>query len=263
MPDPPAPPTFNDPNTPQYIRDLGSYMHATTTTTQDQLTSINARLTELAGVSHQNTHAIANLQTEIRSARTTVDPCELRFSGIPSNTPLSDDDLLKIVLTAMGCAERIGPPLSVRRWVTPVGRNQQTQNQPSTSGNQPANTMALVAKFSSPTVRDFVLSKSIALKDHTSHTLFGVGGAYRIYISHVLPSTVYPIWRASLAKAKEINYLRPTIENMTVIMRADRRSAPVPILSQQELLLLPPRPQRPTPTNPQTQQSPANQINNA
>ncbi|KAJ8687150.1 hypothetical protein QAD02_022944 [Eretmocerus hayati] len=152
----------------------------------------------------------------------------------------------------MGCAQRVGTILDIRKWNdTPASRpNNAPQRQ-----QAPQNIGSLVAKFASPTVRDFVLSKASALKDKTAQIVFGTGGPTKIYLSPILPPSVYKIWRSALIKSRDLGYMRPTIHNMTVCMRADRFSPFLPILSINELSQLPRNQAAMPPTQPAGQNS--------
>ncbi|KAJ8677977.1 hypothetical protein QAD02_013764 [Eretmocerus hayati] len=197
---------------------------------------MNTRLTEIAGSTAQNTQAISELRTEVRSSRSSIDPCGIRFSGVSTDSGLSDHDLVMSVLTAMGCAQRVGTILDMRK------RNDTPASRPINAPQRqqaPQNIASLVAKFSSPTVRDFFLSKVSALKDRTAQVVFGTGGPTKIYLPPILPPSVYKIWHSALIKSRDLGYLRPTIHNMTVCMHADRFSPFLPILSINELSQLP------------------------
>ncbi|KAJ8684565.1 hypothetical protein QAD02_020357 [Eretmocerus hayati] len=252
----PIRPAFlDDPTMPEFAKALGEYMYNSQVANHTHLTSIGSSLADLTTSSHDNTRAISNLQAEVRSSRAVVDLCELRFSGVPEDSPIPDEELATKILTQMRCVDRVGPLLSVRRWALPSNRPpasnavNPTPSQAAPGGITHEKTTSLVVKFSSPTVRDYVLSKSVHLKDATVNSIFGFGGQHRMYVSHVLPSSVYPIWRAALSKAKELNYLRPQIHNMTVVMRPDLKSPTIPIITKEDLIKLLPR----QPANPPSQ----------
>ncbi|KAJ8670893.1 hypothetical protein QAD02_002152 [Eretmocerus hayati] len=122
MANPIRPAFLDDPTMPDFAKALGEYMYTSQVSNHTQLTSIDSRLSDLTTSSQNNTRAISNLQAEVRSFRSVVDQCELRFSGVPDSSPLSDEELAMKILTAMQCADRVGPLLSVRRWDFPPAR---------------------------------------------------------------------------------------------------------------------------------------------
>ncbi|KAJ8676773.1 hypothetical protein QAD02_012560 [Eretmocerus hayati] len=122
MANPIRPVFLDDPTMPDFAKALGEYMYTSQVSNHTQLTSIDSRLSDLTTSSQDNTRAISNLQAEVRSSRSVVDQCELRFSGVPDSSPLSDEEFAMKILTAMQCADRVGPLLSVRRWDFPPAR---------------------------------------------------------------------------------------------------------------------------------------------
>ncbi|KAJ8666703.1 hypothetical protein QAD02_008365 [Eretmocerus hayati] len=186
---------------PAFLKMLGEFIHSSnvklSTSINGQLTQMNTRLTEIARSTAQNTQAISELRTGVRSLRS-----EIRFSGVPTNSGLSDHDLVMSALTAMRCVQRVGTILDIRKWNdTPASRpNNAPQRQ-----RAPQNIESLVAKFASPTVRDSVLSKASALKDKTVQIVFGTGGPSRINLSPILPPSVYEIWCSALIKRFRIH----------------------------------------------------------
>ncbi|KAJ8665656.1 hypothetical protein QAD02_007320 [Eretmocerus hayati] len=136
----PIRPTFlDDPTMSDFAKALGEYMYTSQVSNHTQLTSIDSRLSDFTTSSQDNTRAISNLQAEVRSSRLVVDQCELRFPDVPDSSPLSDEELAMKILTAMQCADRVGPLLSVRRWDFPPARPIPAQGtNPSTSQLTPA-----------------------------------------------------------------------------------------------------------------------------
>ncbi|KAJ8668596.1 hypothetical protein QAD02_010259 [Eretmocerus hayati] len=156
----------NDPTVPVHLKKLGSLFQSSHSSLQSQLNTIDNRMTANEA---ENARALANLRADIISTRTQVDSCEVRFSGIPSSVALSDPDVINAILHAIDCADRVGTILSIRRWpAQPAHPRLQPQAPEASSalGNgrpvqDSTNKIALVAKFCSPTVRDFVISKLI------------------------------------------------------------------------------------------------------
>ncbi|KAJ8666275.1 hypothetical protein QAD02_007937 [Eretmocerus hayati] len=109
----------NDASAPEYIRKLGAAMAISQTSLQSQLTSINTQLTDVSSSQIEQTRAISSLRADFTAARVQVDPCEVRFSGIPKAVQLDDRATILEILTTMNCAESVGTILSVRRWGKP------------------------------------------------------------------------------------------------------------------------------------------------
>ncbi|KAJ8672126.1 hypothetical protein QAD02_003385 [Eretmocerus hayati] len=144
-------------------------------------------------------------------------------------SPLSDKEFDIKILTAMQCADRVGPLLSVRRWYSPPaqGTNPSTsQLTPAGNFNPDEGKASLVIKFSSATVRDSVISRCIKLKDVPADNILGSGGQNRIY-------------------------------DTTVMMRSNPKSPLIPILAREEHFTPPPcQPRVPPPALPYTDADP-------
>ncbi|KAJ8677950.1 hypothetical protein QAD02_013737 [Eretmocerus hayati] len=110
---------LDDPTMPDFAKALGEYMYTSQVSNHTQLTSVDSRLSDPTTSSQDDTRAISNLQAEVRSSRSVVDQCELRFLGVPDSSPLSD---LELGNSPMRCADRVGPLLLVRRWDFPPAR---------------------------------------------------------------------------------------------------------------------------------------------
>ncbi|KAJ8678226.1 hypothetical protein QAD02_014013 [Eretmocerus hayati] len=152
----------------------------------------------------EHARAFASLRSDIIATRTQVDPCEIKISGIPGSITTLDEDTVNAVLNAIGCADHVRTILSVRRWVLLAPRPPSTQPTPglrsvnNSAQNPHASKIAIVAKFCSPTVRDFVLAKSSSLKGETAEEIFGSGGDAKIHLNPILPPQVYKVWRKAL-----------------------------------------------------------------
>ncbi|KAJ8685572.1 hypothetical protein QAD02_021365 [Eretmocerus hayati] len=197
----------DDPTVPDHSKKLGALLKTSHSLLQSQLTRIDSRMTVNET---ENARAFASLRADIVATRTQVDPCEVRFSGIPLSVTAPDGDVITAILRAIECADRVSAILSIRRWPTRPAR---PQNRASNANpalgtgplndrgepvrNQQADKIALVAKFCSPIVRDFVLSSAFLLKDKTAQDIFGSDGDAKVYLNSVLPPPVYKIQQLS------------------------------------------------------------------
>ncbi|KAJ8672272.1 hypothetical protein QAD02_003531 [Eretmocerus hayati] len=88
----------NDPSVPDHLKKLGSLLKSSHSSLQSQLSTIDNRMT---ANETENARAFARLRADIVATRTQVDPCEVRFSGIPSAINLPDPDVINAILRAI------------------------------------------------------------------------------------------------------------------------------------------------------------------
>lgn len=200
-----------------------------------KLNTIEARVNESSA---QHAADMAEVRAELAAARqnsTNEDTCEAIFSGLPA-TLLDTQAAATRVLTAINLPALASFITRIRPWHP---RDPRSNNREAAS-QEPA-TMAIVVKFVSPSIRDDVIRNANLLETFSSQTLFGSGGATRIYLNALYPKDVYRLRAKAFRVAKEKGYDRPIVKNLVVCMRATRDSPLIPVYSDADLAALAPR----------------------
>lgn len=227
-------PLLHNPNTPEHIKDLYKALSVPLSKLQNsisgvetQISQLDSKVTDSAAATAANTQAIVELRTEFNSARSLVDPCEIRFTNIPRVAGLEFSTISRALLQAINCTECIPLIIGTREWLPAERRSAENDSIDTLS--------SFVIKFSSPTVRDHVKNHLSALKGKSCASLLGVQSNKPIYGNIVLPPQLYPLWREALKTAKIRKHARPIFKNLTIFYKVDRNSAPFPISSPADL----------------------------
>lgn len=201
--------------------------------------SISALSDRVVAVERRVDNIVTDRSNDLKS-KSLVDPCELRFSGLPPDSLADMRDTIKTILAVIQRADAFNFVTRVRQWyptLTSTNDPNQTTSSQSVTGNnasqasrtanvmevtaedRAAGTVTIVAEFVSPKIRDSVLRSAFALKEHTMKSIFGIGADTPIFINPIYPAPVYRLLKASLGKYKELRYLKPIVVNLTVFMR--------------------------------------------
>ncbi|KAL7288546.1 hypothetical protein TKK_0017288 [Trichogramma kaykai] len=203
------------------IRSIGERIEAVAASLTARMDEIDRVQAESRVKIDENTNEIDRLKSEIRvlkeSTQHYADTCEVRFGGL---SDLPDDvggtEAVASILKVLKCDESVSRIVSVRKWMPSRSK--------AASGAAAADS-SLVARFTSPVVRDAVMSCTYRLATATSGSIFGTTDQGKIFASPILPPTLYKLWRAALTKSKELNYMRPLLRGFSVFMRATPTSS--------------------------------------
>lgn len=190
------------------------------------------------------------------------DTNEILINGVPNNDTLTELQVVRAVLKALDLSHLTTHILDTRPWTfrpTPAATISTTDNnsqdispdlsENNSQGNQkndqrPSNQMpkdyhSIVFKLSSPSVRDFIISKSSKLAKFDAKSIFGVGGKYKVFLRALWPKPVHDLLRQTAAITQERNCNRPYVKNLNVYVKPTRDSDPIHIRSQSDLDLIP------------------------
>ncbi|KAL7290598.1 hypothetical protein TKK_0015362 [Trichogramma kaykai] len=184
----------------------------------------------------ENANEIDRLKSEIfilkEAAEHYADMCKIRFGGLPV---FPDDkastEVVASVVKVLKCDESVIRIVSVRQWMPP---------KPRTASGAAAADLSLVARFTSPVARDAVMLCTYRLANVICDSIFGTANQGKILVSAILPPALYKLWRAALAKSKELNCVRPLLRGSSVFMRATPTSPLLGIKNLSKLAALKP-----------------------
>lgn len=159
------------------------------------------------------------------------DPCEIKFKGIPVPAPEQYDATIATVLKAIGCPRTVTQIIDIRVW----DYKPRTDSRARTGAQARENIPALVAKFSSHVVRDFVMSRKTALRDKTVHDIFGVGPKAPIYLESITTPSLHQLKLDALAVCREYRLPGPLVRGNSVLLRKSANTPLVPIFSGRDL----------------------------
>ncbi|CAB0042609.1 unnamed protein product [Trichogramma brassicae] len=171
------------------------------------------------------------------------DTCEVRVSGIPLSVDVTSSATAERIVSALEL-DRLRPHiLSVREWAprrrTPVAA-------PSTSNAVLDLEMkTMVIRFSSANARETFLAAAPKFQRLSTHAIFGIaddGRPNHLRANVILPSDRHRLYRRCAAAAEAHGYPRPFVRNLCIYMRRARDSAPICIMSDDDLALLVSRP---------------------
>ncbi|CAB0043349.1 unnamed protein product [Trichogramma brassicae] len=189
---------------------FGDDLHRIRDEVRETAQRINARIDKLEEGAESSSATVADHSQAIDDIRSTldhfVDSCEIRFSRIPVDVESSIDSVARII-KAMGCTSALPHLLHVRD--LPVMRRGAQRRDDHQDRANVGQGKSIVARFSSPTVRDTVLMSKRTLANVASQDIFGLGGQQKIFASAMLPPSVYNLWKAAVARSAELHYARP------------------------------------------------------
>ncbi|CAB0039403.1 unnamed protein product [Trichogramma brassicae] len=219
---------------------FGDDLHRIRDEVRETAQRINARIDKLEEGAESSSATVADHSQAIDDIRSTldhfVDSCEIRFSRIPVDVESSIDSVERII-KAMGCTSALPHLLHVRD--LPVMRRGAQRRDDHQDRANVGQGKSIVARFSSPTVRDTVLMSKRTLANVASQDIFGLGGQQKIFASAMLPPSVYNLWRAAVARSAELHYARPVTRGNCVFMRETAASV-LPVRATKDLLSLRP-----------------------
>ncbi|CAB0037347.1 unnamed protein product [Trichogramma brassicae] len=205
---------------------FGDDLHRIRDEVRETAQRINARIDKLEEGAESSSATVADHSQAIDDIRSTldhfVDSCEIRFTRIPVDVESSIDSVARII-KAMGCTSALPHLLHVRD--LPVMRRGAQRRDDHQDRANVGQGKSIVARFSSPTVRDTVLMSKRTLANVASQDIFGLGGQQKIFASAMLPPSVYNLWRAAVARSAELHYARPVTRGNCVFMRETAASA--------------------------------------
>ena len=224
-------------------------------------TTVNTKLeqveTEIVAIKQE----LTGMKKEKSKEKQIVDSCEVIVSGIPAECTLNNSEVVNKIFAVLDTPNLHQFVFETREWKGKYPQqisgnrsqsdvnagtsyqltiNENEVGDPTTTPSVNNQYRALVIKFCSPCTRDALLTRCPKLENINCHTLFGVGGTYKIFIRPILPQPLYKLWCAALETHKKLNYARPIIRNLTVFMRETKRSPLIDISNELELVKLPP-----------------------
>ncbi|CAB0037458.1 unnamed protein product [Trichogramma brassicae] len=222
----------------------------------NSIAGLDGRVTaEIATIRSDNDRAFTAMRAEIgracvqsRAAAAAApvadhDTCEVRVSGIPLSVDVTSSATAERIVSALEL-DRLRPHiLSVREWAprrrTPVAA-------PSTSNAVLDLEMkTMVIRFSSANARETFLAAAPKFQRLSTHAIFGIaddGRPNHLRANVILPSDRHRLYRRCAAAAEAHGYPRPFVRNLCIYMRRARDSAPICIMSDDDLALLVSRP---------------------
>ncbi|CAB0030705.1 unnamed protein product [Trichogramma brassicae] len=222
----------------------------------NSIAGLDGRVTaEIATIRSDNDRAFTAMRAEIgracvqsRAAAAAApvadhDTCEVRVSGIPLSVDVTSSATAERIVSALEL-DRLRPHiLSVREWaprrLTPVAA-------PSTSNAVLDLEMkTMVIRFSSANARETFLAAAPKFQRLSTHAIFGIaddGRPNHLRANVILPSDRHRLYRRCAAAAEAHGYPRPFVRNLCIYMRRARDSAPICIMSDDDLALLVSRP---------------------
>ncbi|KAL7303036.1 hypothetical protein TKK_0004255 [Trichogramma kaykai] len=158
-----------------------------------------------------------------------TDECEVLLSGLPLKLTLTDKAILDKTLSNKGLPLHTRFITRTRSWI------QKNQSKNSNSSH----TRSLVFKCSSPLVRDTIISCSHKLSNIRTQSLFNTDGEDNdLYLRPFWPKPVRSLYTKALSVSRELNYPKPFVRNLTVLIRKQPNSPPIPIHSEKDLKML-------------------------
>ncbi|CAB0036588.1 unnamed protein product [Trichogramma brassicae] len=103
----------------------------------------------------------------------------------------------------------------------------------------------MVIRFSSANARETFLAAAPKFQRLSTHAIFGIaddGRPNHLRANVILPSDRHRLYRRCAAAAEAHGYPRPFVRNLCIYMRRARDSAPICIMSDDDLALLVSRP---------------------
>ncbi|CAB0035060.1 unnamed protein product [Trichogramma brassicae] len=222
----------------------------------NSIAGLDGRVTaEIATIRSDNDRAFTAMRAEIgracvqsRAAAAAApvadhDTCEVRVSGIPLSVDVTSSATAERIVSALEL-DRLRPHiLSVREWAprrrTPVAA-------PSTSNAVLDLEMkTMVIRFPSANARETFLAAAPKFQRLSTHAIFGIaddGRPNHLRANVILPSDRHRLYRRCAVAAEAHGYPRPFVRNLCIYMRRARDSAPICIMSDDDLALLVSRP---------------------
>lgn len=105
-----------------------------------------------------------------------VDNCELKLSGISYASSFNPFTIINKILTFCNTSGIITQVIYWRNW-----------NPPNTAVTKSTNIGALVFQATSAIVRNPILLNTFILRSHKAQSIFGMGGASKVYLSTLWP----------------------------------------------------------------------------
>ena len=234
------------------IKGLSDRLGVAEASLDNQQKQLNEHDAELAGlksaISALPSALPGALPGALPSRHRTFDNCELIVTGIPSDIVLGDRDITKKVLEAIKLPHPHQQLLHTRPW------SHASASAPPAPGSQPdpalggvvegpvnISTRSFVCRFVSESTRETITAHSHKLGAFDSHKLSGCEAQVHIFLRPLWPKHFFNLWRKSCEAARKLNYMRPYVQEMQILMRATYTSAPLRFNDEAELAKLPPR----------------------
>ena len=132
------------------------------------------------------------------------DPCEILVSGILASLNPSPTVLVNRILVFIGLSTAINHVFTTRSWK---------------HKNKKSATCDFVVKFSSPIIRNEVVSKIRSFKKLNSHSIFGTNHNSKINVYDLLPKPTYLLLVQARKMYRTLNYAPPIDKNGIVFIR--------------------------------------------
>ncbi|KAJ8666101.1 hypothetical protein QAD02_007763 [Eretmocerus hayati] len=227
-------------NTPAYLTEFlqifNTLMDSVSTQIIDLDNNVSARITQI-----ENRVDSVESSVEYLTNRTMlVDNAEILISGLPRNVQLSHAEIVPKLFNELGVSHLTIFIINMRTGngpdLTPLENVPNIQAQGGPPNNQPRNPnfFALVMKMNSTIVRDEIISRTPILKDQSVSTILNIPGNSKIFCRALWPREIYQLYEKALVTAKQLNYERPLVKNLTVCMRQTRTSRLIPVNSEFE-----------------------------
>lgn len=195
---------------------------------QGGLVDISTRLGRIESSYDALAQDVSEVQYDMSVARTRLsepDPSEVRFKGIPRIAESAFDATVNAILEFIGCRRVISQIINIREWLPP----------PTEAERASGAIFSIVVQFSSPTVRDRVMSCKPKLRDQTVATILGTGPNTPIYMDAITAPDVHQLAYKTRMLAKQLQLPNPRARGNVLLMQATPDAPPVTIFSERDL----------------------------
>lgn len=189
--------------------------------------SVQAQAESLAVIEQQNVY-LAQENTDLKKLFAFPPSSELRIAGIPNDIAISDDDACKSLLRHLDLSTLEGSILSVR-----------TVKQKNTSGGNAIHdtqTRAIIVKFSSTQIRDYVVETAKSKGQITTEQVFaGTKVKLRVFVSEFLPRVAMDLYMKAKARKNEVGFKHVWVKSGKIFARREDGSEIIPIVTESDL----------------------------
>lgn len=241
MSDHEIPELVNFKNNPSIGNDLKELLGALIAYSDQKTLEIKQSIEE----TNKTTYArLDNIEARVRAlevAATDTDPSSVKLVGFPRINPENYDKYVQHFINFLGCPRIMPHVIAIREW-------KRTPQQPS-GPNSPPSPFTLVVKFSSPTVRDEVMSHKATIVGKTQRDIFSNDSNTRVYMDPLNTSRTHQIATKARWVAKKHQLPGPLIRGNLASLRRTPQSTLTPLYTEADLVAFEkslPLPQPPT-----------------
>lgn len=218
---------ISNPHANQDIRSLAQIL-------QTQFNDLNGRLQQYNDSSSNRLSRLENQMHTLRTRVTDEDPCEIRFKGIPNSDSSTFKPTLVKLLSLLDIPDVAAHIIHIRPWTFTPPHSTATPD-PNTSTPLPT---SIVARFSSPSVRNFVLSRKPQLRELSFKDISSDEPPTPIYMDCLTSPYIHQLTLKARALAKRLGLPGPRSRGNKIFMRISRSAPETEIFNEEDLLLV-------------------------